>query len=189
MKRFFWKNALWFLLVLTCMLPTTAQAAIITYAVQDFAATALDGVSGDVWQYTYYVSGLDADADVGFTIYFDAALCSHVQTMDDVLTENGQWSQLTWDPDPALPDDGAYDALSLADGASLSDPFSVSFIWLGGDGQAPGSQAFEIYDLDTGEGAFGILETGTTSPVPEPATLFLFGAGLLALARGAGKRR
>ena len=85
-----------------------------------------------------------------------------------------------WQPDTAIPDDGAYDALALQDGASLADSFVVSFVWLGSG--VPGSQFFEVYDPD-----FNTIESGETAPVPEPATILLVGSGLLALA-GLGKR-
>ena len=76
------------------------------------------------------------------------------------------WDVLILQPDGTLPDNGIYDALSLSNGASLADPFMLSFIWTGSG--TPGAQAFNIYD-DT----FNVVESGVTSPVPEPAPVFL----------------
>jgi len=49
----------------------------------------------------------------------------------------------------------------------------VRFHWLGSG--APGAQGFEVYDPST----FSLLETGSTSAVPEPPAAGLALAGLL----------
>jgi len=127
----------------------------------------------DLWQYSYTVGDYSFEMDYGFTIYFNYLLYSDLE--DPAPSVNDDWDPIVWQPDTAIPDDGAYDALSLKDGASLADPFVVSFVWLGSD--VPGSQFFEVYDPD-----FNTIVSGETAPVPEPATLLLVGSGLLCLA-------
>jgi hypothetical protein len=74
----------------------------------------------------------------------------------------------------------AYDALALSggipDGASQSG-FAVEFTWIGLG--TPGAQPFEIFDPQT----FEVLESGTTTPIPEASTLTLLAAGTALLAR------
>ena len=152
-----------------------AHATVIEYTATDLA----DINSGeDLWQYSYTVSDNTFAADTGFTIYFDLGL---YDLLDPAPTApNADWDVLTWDPDPSLPDDGAYDAYALTDGASLANTFTVSFVWTGG-GVGPGAQYFEVYDGLS----WSVLENGTTTPgtapVPEPATMVLFGTGLAGL--------
>jgi hypothetical protein len=137
----------------------------------------------DLWQYSYSVSGNNFAADTGFTVYFDLGLYDLLDPYP--ATPNSDWDILTWNPDSSLPDDGAYDAYALVDNASLVDSFTVSFVWLGG-GAGPGSQYFEVYDGLN----WSVSEDGVTggAPVPEPATMLLFGTGLAGLL-GTGIRR
>lgn len=88
---------------------------------------------------------------------------------------NADWDILVWQPDSFIPDDGAYDALALVDGASLADSFALNFTWLGSGN--PCSQYFEVYDA-----SWNTVESGPTSPVPEPATILLVGSDLFSLA-------
>ena len=134
-------------------------------------------VGADRWQYNYEVTNISlAGAIEEFTIWFDIGQYDNLalETLDPPAAN---WDELVWDPDPVISDDGGYDAwVNLATpigvGQSISG-FAVSFDWLGtGD---PASQYYEIIDPVT----FNTIDSGWT--IPEPTTLILLGAGLLAL--------
>ena len=150
-----------------------AQATIINYTVADIGDI---NPGEDLWEYSYSVSDNTFNMDNGFTIYFDLGLYDLLYPAP--TAPNTDWDVLTWDPDPLLPDDGAYDALALVDGASLADVFTINFVWQGAG--TPGSQYFEVYDP-----SFNITETGYTTsgsaPIPEPATVVLLGTGIAGL--------
>ena len=110
----------------------------------------------------------------GFTVRFNLGLYDHLAP----VSASPDWNTLAAQPDPLVPDDGFYDALAQADHASLTDLFNVQFTWLGMG--APGSQAFDLYDL--AGGSFTVLNSGNTvlrgvTPVSEPASLWLLLAG------------
>ena len=137
------------LLMALMALPINMVHAIsINYQTSNLADTT---AGEDLWQYTYTVSDHTFSADTGFTIYFDYALYGAIDPFP--TSPNADWDVLTWDPDPGIPDDGAFDAYALFDNASLADPFTVSFVWLGAG--TPGSQSFEVYDGLT----WGILDS------------------------------
>jgi hypothetical protein len=157
-----------------------AEAITITFS--------LSSLGGNQYQYSYQVSDFDFDTDFGFSIFFDPTLYS---TLDDPPPPvNADWAPITLQPDPLLPADGLYDALALVDNASLANPFTVSFQWLGGPGTVPGAQPFDVYQLlnpdpDCTEDCLRVIESGRTAPatqpIPEPGTLVLTGTGLLGL--------
>lgn len=170
------------LLSLLCgWLPSVAHATVIEFQAIDSP----DVVSGeDLWRYEYTLSGNTFDEDLGFSVFFDFTLYDNLQA----APAGSDWNVITLQPDPVIPDDGIYDALSLVNGASLAQPFSVSFNWLGPPGTTPGSQPFEVYRLEDDD-TLSITESGETiplggpEPVPEPSTLFLVGSGLAAALR------
>jgi hypothetical protein len=155
--------------------PATAAAIQIAYLATDVADT---GPGEDLWEYQYFVTGFDFAADQGFGIAFDAALYAGLE--DPPPAVNADWDPIVFQPDPGLASAGIYDALALVTGASLADPFVLTFAWLGGPGQTPGPQPFTLNAFDAG-GLLTVLETGTTvpyaAPVPEPSTLVLVTIG------------
>jgi len=154
---------------------TMAHATSISYT----AINLPDNNAGeDLWQYAYLVKDRSFSAGTDFTIYFDFTLYDIL--VPGISSQNMGWDIITWNPDPSLPDDGVYDANAMVDNASLANMFTVNFVWLGNNTN-PGPQYFEIYDSAT----WSILEDGFTgsnaTPVPEPATVFLFGIGVTGL--------
>jgi len=151
----------------------SANSATISYDATDLTDTVM---GEDLWRYSYTVSDHVFDIDNGFSIFFDYTNYSNLQ--DPAPLVNADWDILVLQPDSSLPDDGIYDALALLNAPSLLDAFTLDFVWLGVG--TPGSQLFEVYD-----DSFNIISSGNTianvSNVPEPATIFLFSFGLLAV--------
>ena len=138
----------------------------------------------DLWQYEYFVGGGTFQADQGFSVYFSPDLYG---SLSDPQTTNTDWDLIAIPPDPVLGSDGFIDALAFADGASLANGFTVSFVWLGAQA-TPGIQAVTINQFDA-SGNLEILERGQTVPTPEPSTLALLAtAALGALHRLRGRR-
>lgn len=156
------------LIVIALMLsifPLSSASAInITYQANDLGS--------GLWQFDYYVSDFDFDMDYGFQIFYEYGFYENITP----ISASSDWDPITWDPDLifGVPDDGVYDALALVDDASLSEPFSVQFNWLGLGN--PNGQYFEVYDP-----VFAYVDSGQTAPVPEPATLLLLSTGIIGL--------
>ena len=159
------------LLLMPLTRPQPAQAVTILFEATDLGDTT---PGDDLWQYTYLVSDFSFPADFGFSVFFDPILYTGLE--DPPPFVNADWDIIALQPDPFLPDDGLYDALALVNNASLANPFTVSFVWLGGIGTTPGAQPFAIFDE-----SFQTVAAGTTAPVPEPGTLVLLGTGLASL--------
>lgn len=158
-------------LLLALLVAPSSHAIVIEYEALDLADTTL---GENLWQYSYRVSDYDFLADQGFTVWFDAGLYDNLVPVSASL----DWDALVVQPDLFLPDAGFYDALALADHASLADSFNLQFTWLGNG--APGSQAFDLYDVSNG--SFVVTNSGNTvlrgvTSVPEPAPLWLMFAG------------
>ena len=144
--------------------PALASPISIQYVATDLTDT---DPGDDLWQYAYYVSDFDFQHDDGFSIYFDVAFYQSLQDLPPI--PNADWDPLTYQPDAVLPSPGIYDALALNDHASLSDPFVITFVWLGGRGTRPGSQPFDLYTMDPQSGAIAVFESGqTVEQVPDP---------------------
>lgn len=134
-------------------------------------------VSGNTWEYTYTVGNDTLGVDIEeFTVFFDVDLYENLVA----TTTPANWDPIAIQPDPSLPvpDDGFYDALALVvgivPGASLGG-FGVQFDYLGVG--TPGNQLFEVIDPDT----FATLDSGSTQLIPLPASIWLFGSGMLGL--------
>ena len=157
--------------------PGSAQATTIQFTATDLNDAL--GPGGDLWQYSYVVSGFTFPMNDDFGIFFSPSLYRDLENPPPPVTD---WDILTLQPDPALPADGLYDAFAMVDNASLTNPFTVSFVWLGGSGTTPGSQPFTITEFDAQGNVLRVVETGqTTSAVPEPGTFVFLVTGLVGL--------
>jgi hypothetical protein len=180
----FYARAVFTLLSVAVWLYPAFSATIIEYEVTDLP----DTVPGqDRWAYRYFVSGFTFGANQGFTIWFDPSRYTQLETPSP---PNAQWDVLVLQPDRALPDRGAFDALALANSASLTQPFGVNFVSLSG---TPGSQPFDIDQFDAQRNFVRIVESGVTvprqqaAPIPEPDSAWLIAgaAAFLALVKHA----
>lgn len=130
-------------------------------------------------RYVYTITGFTLNQHQEIDIQFDA-------TMFSGLT-NGQagsdFNVVLLQPNNPMGAPGHYSAVAQVNSASLSGPFTVDFTFLGAG--TPGAQPFAINQLDNNDqNITSVIATGTTMPlaVPEPATLSMAAAGLMAAA-------
>jgi len=159
----------WSLGLLSSFPSMVLAATTITYEAIDLTDTT---AGEDRWQYRYTVSGDPFPQSFGFEVAFDAATVASIASAP--AAPSTDWFVSTTQPMAGVPADGLYSAMALSANASLASPFEVSFIWSGPGN--PGAQSFSILD-----GNFGLIETGTTAPIPEPQVYALMGVGLLVL--------
>ena len=162
------KKVFLFMMIMTAY---PLYAATITYKAIDLADTT---VGEDLWQYKYTVKDHVFPAGNGFSIFFDSSIYGSLQNPAPFVNPN--WDILVLQPDDQLLADGIYDALALVNNPSLTDIFTLTFVWRGLG--TPSFQRFEIYDT-----SFNIIENGNTtvSIVPVPPAFVLFGSSLLML--------
>jgi hypothetical protein len=154
--------------------PDRVNATSILYSVTELNA------AQNLWEYNYSVGGASFGissgyAASGFDVYFDPTLYANLDTAP--VAPNGDWFVFTVQPDATLAADGAYTAQAVADSASITSAFSISFTWQGAG--TPGPQPFDVFDPN-----FLIVQQGFTSQasaVPEPASILLFSGGMLGL--------
>lgn len=146
---------------------TTIQSTITAVGVDHYRAV-----------YTVENDGTLGTALAGFSILFDPAL--YLESSLAIVTASplaDAWDETVLGSAVLVP--AAYDVLALAGGipvGSAAAGFAVEFTWLGPG--APGTQPFEVFDPTT----FQVLETGTTTLVPDPGTMTLLAAGVGGLA-------
>jgi PEP-CTERM motif len=137
-------------------------------------------VSGNVWQYQYFVSGRTFAANQAFTIFFDPTLYTSLQSPPPSATD---WHTFVLQPDLNLNSSGNYTSEALVDNASLSSSFSLTFMFIGLG--TPSSQLFEVDQFDASGKLTSVLSTGVTSPVTsrvsEPSSIVLMGIGVIGL--------
>ena len=155
-------------------LGASAQATLVQYTAVDLSDTT---PGEDLWQYNYMMSGTSFLTGTGFFIEFDYTKYSQLQ--DPPAFVNADWDPAVELVDVGLTSNGSYDSLALIDAPSLTDPFSLTFVWLGPG--TPGAQPYTLYDT-----GFLSIEIGMTvsasDALPVPAPAALLAAGLLALA-------
>ena len=161
--------------------PQAANASMIEYQATN--------VSGNTWQYDYYVSGFDFLANYTFGVSFDYQTYQNLQN-PAVSPAPALWDVLSIEPDTILLLQGQFYGSALVDHPSTTLPFMITFDWLGvGD---PGSQPFDIFD-----DMFTVVSSGVTtlrqivqppSPpppppvaIPSPITPYLILIGFMAL--------
>jgi len=167
----------WLVAALLCMapVPDAAYAIVITFEATDLANTT---PGEDLWRYVYTITDFSPAQDVAVETLFDHTL---YRDLEDPAPGVAGWDILTLQPDSNLPDVGRYSALALSTGASLVEPFELTFVWLGGPGTAPGGQPFEVNAFDTQGGFLATLATGFTTPATPHANVALPGTLLLTL--------
>lgn len=156
------------------ILAVSANASIhVSYTLEDMGSSR--------WKATYQVENVSWLPEIQwFSIFFDYGLYDHLSG-ETLPPLNGQWQEDAKSPllFSLLSFPGFYDVRTTLDGIApgqTATGFAVSFDWLG-EGPPTGGQRFEIYDLHTPS----ISWIGTTTYIPEPATLLILLVGMLAV--------
>lgn len=156
--------------VLGLWLTTGAASA---QPVQFVAVDIVDAQPGvDLWRYDYVSSGALGEFE-GFTLLFDRNAYAGLSLV--APPPAGAFDAAVAQPNIGLSVDGLLSLTAQRSiGAGEAFSFSVRFARLGTG--TPGSQPFERYADD-----LHITGSGVTSAVPEPATIALLLAGLVAV--------
>ena len=169
------------LLVLCVGIALDASATAITYD--------LSNVAGNTRQYDLTVSNNTLGQPIHeFSVFFNFATFSNLVAVSQPASFAGP---LVAVPIVALSQDGFVDYLASDAGIAISGTLGGFVIRVDFSGPAlPGAPTFQVVDAN-----FNPIDSGTATPtgatVPEPATLGLFGLGLLGFAsarRRSGRR-
>jgi len=133
-------------------------------------------LGGNDYQYSYFVSGIVFQANQDFDIRFDPTSYA-LNSLSNPVAGSG-FTAMILQPNNPIGTQGDYIATAQINNPPLTGPFGLDVVY-GGMG-VPGSQSFTI-DQINGDGSITVLESGTTSQVPEPSTILVIaavGAGL-----------
>jgi hypothetical protein len=177
------------IVLLSALLTFSLSASIIQYEVMTSGGSNGTG-NGATGTYQFFVSGFVFRANQP-CLNNPTLECSEALDIQFDQTMFGQLSNgiapagfdlLLFQPNNPPQAPGDYSALALVDKPSLLGQFSVDFTFTGQG--TPGSQAFTIDQFDSNGGFQGVVLTGETAPlassVPEPSSVSLIAAGLLA---------
>lgn len=144
-------------------------------------------VFGNTYEYSYTVENDSLGSELEeLAVYFEVGLFENLR----MPAAPAGWDPIVIQPDVLLSDPGFYDALALGSGVPVGGSLGGFAVWADFLGVgAPGSQRFEILDPAT----LGVLDSGdtvrTAGSVPEPASVFIIGIGLLAAGVVSRERR
>jgi hypothetical protein len=153
----------------------------ITYSVANEA--------GSTYVYSYTVANNGLAAGIAeFQIYFAEGLFDQLEF---VSQPDGWDTPVIAQPDPILPDDGFFDALTAAAGpisvGQSAGLFRIRANFLGNG--TPGAQSFSVLDPNTFETLFSGRTALPGSAVPEPGSLGLLGFALGGMWLAARRRK
>lgn len=150
--------------------PATAG---VTYQGIDLGMSGTSPVSAR-WEYSYHVDG-PFDQGAGFRLLYRPTEYANLDIYGNPL--GSDWQQILT-PDLTGVSDSTLDNFALVGIPASGADFAVAFDWLGAGN--PGSQPYELYDA-TGTNTPGSPFATVSASVPEPASLLLVLAGLVAL--------